>query len=437
MAGTKWTHGDEIGRGGYAVVRRATREDDGQVFAAKHLGREWCKDPKAVQRFRHEVAFQRLLEHPNIMPVIATSLKGSHPWFVMPLMIATLQDEIDADINAERAEEVLTKVLSAVGYAHSRRILHRDLKPGNILIDATGEPIVSDFGLGKNLASDSTAVTTTAVGVGTYVYSAPEQIIDLRAADARSDIYSIGKILQAMVTHALPLQFDDPRVPKAYRHFIAKCTDPSSDARYQTVADVVSAFAQVRAGVETPEAPREEFKRLVSEWQELPEGDDLAALDDLDGLLNRNAENREFYQEVVPQIPVEMIEQYIARRPSAFRRLFRAYDGHVAGGLDFDYCDIVADFYERVIGRSEDRTVRRIALSRLLHVGRSHNRWHVGQVTGRVFATLGDESDVLMAVELINEQSEDAAWCIEWTKDLAVPAALRDALRMARDAHPT
>jgi hypothetical protein len=198
----------------------------------------------------------------------------------------------------------------------------------------------------------------------------------------------------------------------------------------------VSAFAQVRAGVETPEAPREEFKRIVANWQELAEGDDLAALDELVGLLDRSADNRDFYQEVMPQLPVEIIEQYVSQRPAAFRRMIRAYDGHVDGGLDFDYCDKVADFYERVMARCEDRTIRKALLSRLLSIARYHNRWHVAEVTARILATLRDESDVLMAIELIQAQPEDAAWCSDYTKDLAVSSAIRKALRAASEPQP-
>lgn len=389
----------------------------------------------SVRRFRHEVALQQLLDHPHVMPVVTTYLKEPQPWFVMPMMDHTLQDEVESELSQERSENLFAKVLDAVAYAHGKNVIHRDLKPGNIMINSKGEPVVSDFGLGKNLASNSSIVTTTTMQAGSFVYSAPEQLKDLRSADKRADIFALGKILQAMVTGELPVRHDDPNVPRRHRHFIAKCTEHEREHRYQTIEDVVSAFIQVRRGVETPEAPREEFKRLVAEWQELPEGEDLAALDKLHGLLDRHSDNAEFYQVVIPQIPVELMEQYIAERPSEFRRMIADYDSHVSGNLPFSYCDVVANLYERLMQRSEDRTVRKLAITRLLALGRSHNRFYVGEVSARVLSTLRDESDVLLATETIKAQPEDAAWCAGYMQDLALADPIRAELRRVKKTH--
>lgn len=430
----KWQIGTQFDSGGFAVIRRVIREEDGEEFAGKFLDRRWCRDAAALARFRKEVALQQILQHPNVMPIIATRLKGPKPWFVMPMAAQSLQKEIDAGMTETRAEEVFGKILDAMRYAHGHQILHRDLKPQNIMIDRAGEPLVSDFGLGKNLASDSTALTTTTVQVGSFVYAAPEQLRDLRATDQRTDIFALGKVLQAMVTGQLPVDHDDPKVPRRHRHFIVRCTEMDPARRYQTIEDVILAFDQVRSGVETPEVPREEFARIVAEWQALPEGDDLAALDNLHAFLERHSENGGLYRDVIPELPVDLIEQYAGQRPREFRGMLIDYDGHLGGYLDFDYCDDVATFYERVFGYTDDVVVKRTVLRRLLALGRSHNRFFVGQTAARVLARMRDESEVLMATEAIRDQPEDAAWCEGWAKDLAVAESVRAALRRATTA---
>jgi hypothetical protein len=240
-----------------------------------------------------------------------------------------------------------------------------------------------------------------------------------------------------MVTQELPVQHDDPKVPRKYRHFIAKCTEPDPDKRYLSIEDLQSAFEQVVHGVEKPEAPREEFKRLVSEWQALPLGEDTEALDKIHALLDRHSENGEFYQAVVPQLPVELLEQYVTERAPEFRRMFDDFDRHVSGGLPFDYCDTVATLYERVLKLTDDLHVKRTVIVRLLDMGRSHNRYFVGETTARVLSDLSDESDVLLAAELIREHPEDAAWCGSWARGLAIATPIDEALREAKAAEST
>src|SRR5439155_2405090 len=108
---SKWSFGKEVGRGGYAVIKVVVRENDGATFAGKFLNRAWSRDPKAVKRFRHEVAIQQLLEHRHVMPIVVTKLKGPHPWFVMPLCKRSLEEEVAGGINESRAQNVFGKIL--------------------------------------------------------------------------------------------------------------------------------------------------------------------------------------------------------------------------------------------------------------------------------------------------------------------------------------
>ncbi len=396
-----WRIEDQIGEGGFGAVYRAVRIADGSVFAAKFLSPNYVGNPDVAGRFLREVSLQQLLQHRHIVPIIATYLKENPPWFVMPLARGSVANVVLAGMTEAQVDELFTAVLGAIAYAHEQGVIHRDLKPDNVLIAPDGTPLVGDFGLGKNLLADSDLVTQ-AGGAGTPYYSAPEQIRDLRAADARSDIYALGKLLTFMLARELPVLADDPKVPERYRYFIAKCTAERVADRFQTMTDVIAAFEQVKRGVETPEAPREAFDRIVREWSELPSGEDLAAIREVDRLLQTNSDDGDLYREKLPKLPAEMLEQYMEALPADFRRAVGYYDEHVSGSLPFSYCDVVADFYRRIFGATKDLALRRRLLARLIEMGASHNRFHVGDVVAQMLAAVRETSEAMMAADVIS-----------------------------------
>jgi serine/threonine protein kinase len=261
--------GARIGSGGFGLVVHATRIEDGLPFAAKRLLPEHADDEEIVRRFRREVRMQRSLEHPNVLPIVGYNLSASPPWFIMPIAERTLLDEIATGLSDSEVTRIFNGVLAGVAHAHENGVLHRDLKPENVLMSHDNVPQVSDFGLGKNVLSDSTVLTQTSLGAGSFPYIAPEQMISLRDADERADVYALGKILQAMVTGTLPVLHTDRNVPRRYQYFISRCTAQEREDRYQTVADVIAAFEQVARGEERPRAAREIADELVSEWLQL------------------------------------------------------------------------------------------------------------------------------------------------------------------------
>jgi serine/threonine protein kinase len=152
--------GDRIGSGGFGVVRHATRVEDGLPFAVKHLLDEHTDDDDVVERFRREVRIQRGLERPNVLSIVGANLSASPPWFVMPIAERTLADEISDGLDNERVIAIFRGVLAGFSYSHGEGVIHRDLKPENVMMSHDGTPMVSDWGLGKNLLSNSTALTT-------------------------------------------------------------------------------------------------------------------------------------------------------------------------------------------------------------------------------------------------------------------------------------
>lgn len=404
---TKFRFGEKIGSGGFGVVSHAVRLDDGAPFAVKHLATDLVDDEQAVKRFRREVRLQRGLQHPNIVPIVGANLSSTPPWFVMPIAERTLFEEAQSDPEEAELQRLFRGVLAGVFHAHAKDVVHRDLKPENVLITHDGQPQIADFGLGKNLLSDSTAVTQTTIGMGSVPYVPPEQMLDARDADARADIFALGKVLQFMLTGRLPVVTPDPQVPLNYRYFIAKCCESVADERYQAIAEVIVAFDQAVSGVEQPRPVREVALEHLTCWDV---SRNESALRQLLELLEQHADDAHLYRQVLPSLDEAAISVALDRFPGDMQRVIENYDEHVSGSLSFDYCDVAADLYHRIYGSTDDLRLRRRLLTRLVLMGWSHNRYHVGGVVASLLMRARETSEVMMTTDVLHAHRDATAF---------------------------
>lgn len=199
---------EPIASGGMGVVWRARQISLKRVIALKVVSGGWLVDPEKVERFHAEAAAAARLDHPNIVPIYEVGeLDGQH-FYSMKLIeggaLSTTKQR--APLPPATAARLVAKTARAVHYAHQRGILHRDLKPGNILVDAGGEPHLTDFGLAKVLESDTTLTRTQAV-LGTPSYMAPEQAGgQAHQATTAVDVYGLGAVLYDLLTGQPPFQ---------------------------------------------------------------------------------------------------------------------------------------------------------------------------------------------------------------------------------------
>lgn len=196
---------DELGRGGMGVVYRARDLNTERIIALKVLQAHHLEVDDLVQRFRAEVRAVSSLDHPHVLPIHEVGEHEGIPFFSMKLTTGgSLAHNIGSYLGKPReASQLLAKVSRGVQHAHERGILHRDLKPGNILLDAAGEPYVCDFGLAKWLEDDK-KLTMTAAVLGTPHYIAPEQALGSKGLTTAVDIYSLGAILYELLTGRPP-----------------------------------------------------------------------------------------------------------------------------------------------------------------------------------------------------------------------------------------
>ncbi|HET6732613.1 Stk1 family PASTA domain-containing Ser/Thr kinase [Mycobacterium sp.] len=272
--------GEILGFGGMSEVHLARDQRLHRDVAIKVLRADLARDPSFYLRFRREAQNAAALNHPAIVAVYDTgeaeTPQGPLPYIVMEYVDGvTLRDIVHTEgpMPAKRALEVIADACQALNFSHQHGIIHRDVKPANIMISKTGAVKVMDFGIARAL-SDANSVTQTAAVIGTAQYLSPEQARGEKV-DARSDVYSLGCVLYEVLTGEPPFVGDSPvavayqhvredPVPPSQRHndispeldaVVLKALAKNPDNRYQTAAEMRSDLVRVHSG-EAPDAPK-------------------------------------------------------------------------------------------------------------------------------------------------------------------------------------
>jgi len=197
---------EEVGRGGQGVVFRARQKSLNRIVALKVISLGQWASKVHLKRFRLEAEAAARLEHPGIVPIHEVGERDGSCYFSMKFVEGGQLDEVvrRAPMSIRQATELIAKVARTVHYAHEHGILHRDIKPGNILLDVKGEPHLTDFGLARLVESES-SVTHTLDVLGTPSYMAPEQAVGNNAAvSSVTDVYGIGAVLYQLLTGQPP-----------------------------------------------------------------------------------------------------------------------------------------------------------------------------------------------------------------------------------------
>ncbi len=273
---TDWQLGNyqilgEIGRGGMGVIYRARQKHSGRrIVAIKRVLSYHGDSSETLIRFQREAEAAASLDHPNILPIYDVGVSDGLPFFAMKFATggSLLQFKPALRENPRQSVALMAKVSHAVAYAHEKGVIHRDLKPGNILLDGLGEPLVSDFGLAKWLDATSDLTRTLTI-FGTPGYIAPEQARgQQQGLNPAADIYSLGAILFDLLTgrppflgeHALAVikQAEEQSAPKLrsiapaldrdLETICARCLERESKARYQSAEELAVDLEQYLEG---------------------------------------------------------------------------------------------------------------------------------------------------------------------------------------------
>ena len=258
------------------MVYRAYDPRVDREVAIKVMPRELLADPQFQVRFTREVKMIAKLEHPAIVPIYDVGEIDGQPYYVMRLMPGgTLSDWIKkGSFSIEDTARIIERIAAGLSYAHKKGVIHRDIKPGNILFDQNGDPYLSDFGIAK-FTEAAENVTGSAV-VGTPAYMSPEQA-QSTDIDGRSDVYGLGAIVYEMLSGTQPYSAEtpmgvvikhitdpvpeildsNPNLPKAIDMIIKKAMAKDRDERFQSTTDLSKALNAIAKGDKVPSSAPE------------------------------------------------------------------------------------------------------------------------------------------------------------------------------------
>ena len=261
-----------LGQGGFASVWGA-RRDDGKSLAIKILKPRYAGDESFELRFRQESQFAANLRHPNIIHIEEVGRDAGYVYFTMEIFPESLAARLErtATLDEPTLIEIATDVAEALGFAHGEGVVHRDVKPDNILLGADHRVVVSDFGIARAV-SGYVSATGVNMTIGTPHYLSPEQAQG-RTLDGRSDIYSLGITLYRAATGDLPFKSRDwyelarmhveepPEPPRARRpdlsrrleRIILRCLAKHPDDRYPSAAELADDLRAIHSKARTTE----------------------------------------------------------------------------------------------------------------------------------------------------------------------------------------
>jgi TolB-like protein/Tfp pilus assembly protein PilF/tRNA A-37 threonylcarbamoyl transferase component Bud32 len=419
---------EEIGHGGMGVIYRARQRHSRRIVALKRILAHDADSQEALMRFRRETQAVARLDHPNILPIYEVGEdEDGLPFFSMKFAAGGSLRDAAPGLRSEprRSVALMVKVARAIQHAHAQGILHRDLKPGNILFDAHGEPLVSDFGLAKWLEPGSD-VTRTLMIFGTPGYIAPEQT---KASSASSkpttDVYSLGAILfdllagrppflgenvlaviqQASERPAPKLRSVAPALDRDLETICAKCLEREPVVRYQSAGDLAEDLERWLAGrviVARPiSAPIRTF--YWSRRNPVPAAMAvlLLALGTAVGIMTWKSERLHRRTNIaIAVLPFENLSQ---TKESAF------------------FADGIQDGILTKLGRVADlRVISRTSV--MAYRGARHTR-QIGQALNVSYVLAGsvrwEAGRIHLNVQLRDTRTESQVWAAEYDQDLA------------------
>jgi len=435
---------EEIGRGGQGVVFRAWQRSLNRTVAVKIIGIGQLTTTAHLKRLRREAEAAAKLNHPGIVPIYEVGERDGTYYFSMRFVEGDCLDEAVSrgSISVRQAAELIAKVARTVHYAHERGILHRDIKPGNILLDANGEPHLTDFGLARLVEHGST-VTGSLEVMGTPSYMAPEQAVGNNAGVNRAtDVYGLGAVLYELLTGHPPfaggttyetihlLLDSEPRQPRLWNRKIdrdlsavcLKCLEKNPRYRYSSALELAEDLERW-LWHEPIRAKRSGFFTHARKW--VQRNPTIAALITLSIVLAAGLGVMTWDRESVRRIPAG-----IAVLP--FENLSdNKEDAFFADGVQDDILTKLAKIADlKVISRTSVMGYR--GKRDLRQIGRALGVSHVVEGTAR-----RSSGRVRVNAQLVDTRTDVGVWADEYERDLneafAIPSEI--AQEVAQQLH--
>jgi serine/threonine protein kinase len=367
-----------INQGGFGIIDEVLC-DDGNHYARKQFfasdqfkaDSELCERLKI--RFIREVKTQKILPSDYFIPILFDDLNASNPYFIMPLADDVYTNEISRSKSESRNPEGLGDILNALEFLHDKGLVHRDLKPQNIL-KHNGAWKLADFGLisqDKEILSQT--ITTSKHAFGTAMYCAPEQVVEFNRITPQADIYSFGAILHDIFTDGNRVPYSELGGTGEIGQIIAKCTRHKKEQRFKNIKSIRTKLLTLLSGDHKTSINQSDL-----EWQTK-----------FDNVLNWDEdtlENFVFYLKQSPTIGDFVFNNFTEENLQAIHLLNRELFNELAliyldwvyqKTFNFDYCDVVVNNVYFIYQHTKDVEVKSKCSISAAELGKSHNRWYV------------------------------------------------------------
>lgn len=387
----KYYLGEEIGdAGGFGNVYNCYSETREQ-YAIKILKNN---NEEAILRFQKEIRLTSRLDHPNIIRIIAYEAIGEKKYYIMPKYECSLMQVIPQLYNNyDRQYNVLTEILNGLVYLHEQGVLHRDLKPQNILYNSDTDIAISDLGFSRQVDSASDRLTRYGEAFGTQRYMSPEQFRNAEDVDERTDIYAFGKMLEDIVTN-----FDSVNVPKEELvYIIEKCTESRKDKRFSSARELKNAIDSVYKNILKITANGEVHVQLSN----LERGAlDFSGISNL-ALMLISSEMDDLIEKFFFSLSNEEYKQLEKEQLELLKNLVKKLKDYYTGQpWGFNYTDVIGATCRRYYELTCDGIIRAMFLYIILEVGISHNRYYVIGVAELLLGNINN--NMAEAIELHN-----------------------------------
>ena len=406
-----------INRGGFGIIDEVEC-DDGNRYARKTFNpSDLFKNDKALcdrlkVRFIREVKTQKILPVDYFIPILFDDLVSANPFFIMPLADDVYTNEIDSCRSESRNPEGLGDILNALEFLHDKGLVHRDLKPQNIL-KHNGAWKLADFGLitqDKEILSET--ITTSKQAFGTAMYCAPEQVAEFNRITPQADIYSFGAILHDIFTDGNRVPYSELGGVGEIGQIISKCTRSKKEQRFKNIKSIRTKLLTLLSSTHTTSKNKTDL-----EWQ--------AKFEDIESWDEDILENFVFYLKQSGTIGNivfnKLTEESLHKIRTLNRELFNDFaiiylDWVYNKSFDFDYCDVVVGNVYNIYEHTKDVEVKSKCSVSAAELGKSHNRWYVMRYVVKMCNTGIDDNlafRIAMDIELDEKNKINFMRCVE------------------------